>query len=201
MNRKAKSDEKKRKTKAKRKLREEETLLKVRSMVGLGPISDLTIEHFKNRNETKDKPLEMAVRELLNILLDFNEEELDELGIKETRRGKDEIVYIAADNTEMIREIYTRKANSQTDEMMIRNYVPPQLHARYMALTRQCTQKRAENPNLKTQVRYGHKDLEIFIKIKGSEEGYKKTCLNEFMGNNNLPPYNHSIKWKKKKRY
>ena len=37
-----------------------------------------------------------------------------------------------------------------------------------------------ENNNLKTQVRFGTKDLEVLIKRKGENEPFVKVNLNEF---------------------
>ena len=58
--------------------------------------------------------------------------------------------------------------------------------------------KRAEERDLKTQIRYGARDIEVHTKMKGTGEGFKKTNLVEFMGENQIPTFDHTVKWKKR---
>ena len=53
------------------------------------------------------------------------------------------------------------------------------------------------NPNLKTQVRFGQRDLEILTKVKGSQELFRQVDLKEFIGDNVLPGYDHDIKFRR----
>ena len=46
-----------------------------------------------------------------------------------------------------------------------------------MALSRKATEMRASDKTLKTQLRWGDKDVEIHVKTKGSEENYRKMNL------------------------
>ena len=47
------------------------------------------------------------------------------------------------------------------------------------------------------QLRFGHKDVEVFTKYRGSKEGFKKMRLKDFMEGENLPEFDHSIAWRK----
>ena len=38
--------------------------------------------------------------------------------------------------------------------------------------------------------------MEVFLKYKSEEEGYKKVALEDFMNKVELPAFNHSIKWR-----
>ena len=68
-----------------------------------------------------------------------------------------------------------------------------------MALSRFCAEKRREEENLKTQIRFGHNDVEIYVKRKGENEAYKKVSLNKFMGTEKLPKFDMSVIWKKQR--
>ena len=83
--------------------------------------------------------------------------------------------------------------------VFLRNFVPPQLFKRFTALNKLCRDKRAENPRLKTQVRFGKVDLEILTKLKGEEEQFKTVNLKDFIGENQIPDYEHEIKWQNHK--
>ena len=65
-----------------------------------------------------------------------------------------------------------------------------------MALSRECADRRRTNKDLKTQIRFGKRDIELFTKEKGKGEAFKKVDLGDFMDTKNLPPYNHKISWK-----
>ena len=198
INRKQKSQEKREKIKQRNKTREEETLMKAKGMIGIGPIT----EDIKSKVDTTIKDKEMVRISLVTVLLqdqlDFNYEEIAQLDIKETHEGKESIIYFAAGGQEMMREIWIRKAESKNDQIIVKNYVPPQLYRRYMAISKVCAERRNVEKDLKTQIRYGSKDIEVHIKIKGSGEGFKKTNLVEFMGDNSIPTFDHTVKWRKR---
>ena len=149
------------------------------------------------QNGNKEEARQLAVKEMLGHFLDFSEEELEKLGIEETRESKDDIVYFAAKDENILREIHFRKAESKNDEFVTRNYVPPQFHARYMAVSRVCTRRRQENKDLKTQMRFGHRDVELFVKLKSEKDGYKQIKLRDFMEKEELPAFDYTVKWRK----
>ena len=189
--------EKKRKSKLKRKNKEEDISTKARGMLGIGPITAVTMRHFEKTEGTKEKARVAAVREMLEYHLDFNKEELRDIDIRETKESKDNVIYFAASNQEMLKEIHVRKAESRNDDLQIRNYIPPQMHARYMALSSVCADRRNTDKDLKTQIRFGYKDLEIYTKRRGSGEAFKEVKLQDFLEGNVLPAFDHSIIWKK----
>ena len=75
-------------------------------------------------------------------------------------------------------------------------FIPPQYHERFIALNRICSQRRSDNAELKTQIRFGQDDLIVLTKIKGSEEPYKIVNLREFAGDEFLPEFDMSLKWR-----
>ena len=83
------------------------------------------------------------------------------------KEGNEKIIYFAPKNQVLLREIYFCKADSQNDKLFVRIYVPPQVYKRYMALSKECAEQRWYDKELKTQIRYGHRDMEIFTKYKG----------------------------------
>ena len=68
-----------------------------------------------------------------------------------------------------------------------------------MAISSVCKDRRKEDGDLKTQLRYGTKDIEVHIKYRGSGEGFRKTNLREFMGEIDLPSFYHTVRWRKRK--
>ena len=196
--RRKRGEEKRRKTRTKRKQKIEETLTKARSMVGIGPVTREILEKIDATDKDKEMVRKEIVEEMLKFHLDFNQEEIEILDIKETQEGKENLIYFAAGGQGMIREIYVRKAESRNDDLKLRNFIPPQLYKRYIAISNICKMKREENSDLKTQLRFGIKDIEVFTKWKGKDEGFKKTNLQEFLGEESIPNFEHDIKWKKK---
>ena len=106
-----------------------------------------------------------------------------------------DILYIALKNEEHAREIHYRRAVSGNDDLQVRDYMPPQLHTRYMAIAIRAATKRKLDLRLKTQIRWGDTDTEIYIKEKGEQQHYKITDLLDFMGEEVLPDIDMSVKW------
>ena len=96
---------------------------------------------------------------------------------------------------EDIKEIYTRISECQDDRVITKSYVPPQLYARYMHLSKICTEERKKYDRIKTQLRYGKKDIEIYIKYKGSKEPFTQEKMVYFTDVTLVPVYDHSKKW------
>ena len=175
-----------------------ECALKARNMVGLGPIGIEDIEYRRSSQVGFEAAKKLAVKDFLADNLGYNKEELDSMEIAETRstRTEGEILNVAFASNDDVREIHIRKAESQNDEITVRNYIPPNFFERYKALNKICNEKRLDNKNLKTQLRFGKKDIEVFTKIRGESTGFKLVKLNEFTAIDDLPGYDHSIKWK-----
>ena len=99
---------------------------KARRMVGLGPISDKAIESQMKKTKDYNQAKCWAVKEHLAANYDYNQAELDELKILETKcTNRDEIIYIAAETERDIKDIYLRKAECMNDKTIVKNYIPP----------------------------------------------------------------------------
>ena len=66
-----------RKTRKKNKM--EEVATKMKHMVGVGPIAEISIVHFENKTKYKAEAFKLAVREYLKYFPDFDDEELREM--------------------------------------------------------------------------------------------------------------------------
>ena len=197
MDRKKRNKEKIKEKKNKIKEKKRELCTKMRYMVGIGPIRDATIEYHENLNGNPEDARKDAVIEYLKYYLAYDDEEIEALEIIETKRAaKDDIIYCVFGRIEDAKEIHYRRAASQNDELVTRDYIPPQMYQRYQAIAHRAKIVRAANNNIKTQLRWGEKDIEVYTKTKGSEEQMKVVNLQEFMGNESLPDYDASIKWK-----
>ena len=141
----------------------------------------------------------MALKELLRKNLGYNEMELEELSVRETKfttKG-DDVLNVAFENLEDVKELHVRKAESRNDDIMLRNFIPPNFFDRYMALNVLCTERRARDGNLKTQLRFGKSDVEVFVKYRDEQSGFRKVDLDEFADMSSIPHFNHRIKWRK----
>ena len=138
------------------------------------------------------------VREHLMRYYKYNEEEIEELTIEETKITiKGYIyIYIAVAHINDIRDIYRRKYEIKRDNLFLRNYVPPQFFTRFIRLGEICQQKRQEDSRLKTQIRFGKNDLEILTKEKGSDKPFNVVNLKDFIGDLEVPEFDWRMKWK-----
>ena len=193
---KKKNEMKKKKQKEKRKMKQVEIAAKARSMIGIGPIGKEALQFHENKEPDKTTARLNAVENFLAYYLDFDKEDLENLDIKETKIGKDDVVYLAAGNEDMIREIRFRKADSKNDDIFLRNFIPPHFHARYMHISKVCSEERMKDNNLKTQMRFGHQDVEVFVKTKGKDEAFRKIELRDFLELKDVPQFDNSVTWK-----
>ena len=195
--RKKRNKEKKKRVKAARELRVEETFEKSNHILGIGPISEDAVND--KMREIKDFRLAKieAVRDFLRDILRFNKEELEDLKISDTviSAKHDGVIYVAFENKEDIHEIRLRIAESRNNDISARNYIPPQLYERYMYLNKICQVMRTNDERLRTQIRFGTKDLEVLTKTKGSEEPYKQRSLSELTVVADIPGFDFSKKW------
>ena len=194
------SANKKRKMRAieKKRKREEETARKARNIIGLGPFKENEIRE-KNKNGIIYENAKMdAVHAHLRKYYKFNSDEIENISIIETSVSRDTI-YIAVEEREDITDLYIRKADCKRDEIFLRTYCPPQFFRRFSTLNRICMDERKRYPDLKTQIRFRTSDLEVLTKAKGSQEPFRKVDLNDFIGDEDLPAFDHSIKRKKHK--
>ena len=67
------------------------------------------------------------------------------------------------------------------------------MYDRFQAINEICKESRAKNYNLKTQLRYGTNDFEILIKEKGTTKPFRLVEMKEFIGESQLPEFNHNI--------
>ena len=196
--RKKKADKKRKQMATKKEQKMKECALKARNMVGLGPIGIEDIEYRRSAQVGFEAAKKLAVKDFLADNLGYIKEELDSMEIAETRstRTEGEILNVAFASNDDVREIHIRKAESQNDEITVRNYIPPNFFERYKAINKICNERRQENKNLKTQIRFGKRDIEVFTKIRGETTGFKLVALKDFTDVEQLPAYDHSIKWK-----
>ena len=181
-------------------MKEMETLKKASLILGLQPISKEEIDYHENRTGDPKQAREHAVRDYLRNYLQYNTEELDRVKIEDTKvsaNGED-MVYVAFGDMEMIRDIHWRISEIRDARLTIRNYIPPQIWGRYTYLSRECATYRKENPTIKTQLRYGTRDIEIMIKVKGTNEPYKTVPIDKITNPENVPKYDHDISWKQR---
>ena len=177
-------------------------------MIGLGPIEEESIKYFEEKTGDPAEARKAAVKEFLGHYLAYEKNELECLEIIETKKAaNDKVIYCAMNEQSDVKEIHYRKAISENQDLLIRDYIPPQLYARYMTLAKKATERRALDKSLKTQIRWGDRDVEVYLKHRVEMEDvdpletktinkWTKVDLTEFMENAKLPDIDLSIKWK-----
>ena len=166
-------------------------------MAGIGPISSQEIDRQRLKSTNYEQAKSWAVKAHLEKHYRYDAEELRNLQILETKRNaKEEIIYIAVADERDIKDIYSRKAECRSDDTIVRSFIPPQYWDRFAALNRICTQRRTQDALLKTQIRFGTRDLIVLTKEKGSQEPYVVTDADSFAEEERLPEVDMRIKWR-----
>ena len=193
-----KNEKKKLQQKKKRKETVRMTALKASHMIGIGPVNRKLLEARRKEGETYERAKEMAVKDLLSEQLEYEYDELIELSLEETRfaTNGDNMIYMAMSNIEHVKEIHVRKAELRNDIIQVRNYIPPNFYSRYTFLNKICKDKRTEDTDIKTQLRFGPRDIEIFVKYKSEGVPFKLVKIEDFTDATRVPAFDHSIKWK-----
>ena len=199
VSRKFKNKLRKKKAAAKKKAKQDDTTEKDERILGIGPIVASTLKFFMRKTNNIEKAKIGAVQEWLAFYLKFEDEEIQQMDINATQlAAKGDIIYVSFDNSDSIKEIHMRAAECRNDEIILRNYIPPQYYQRYVAISAICKDMCSSETNLKTQMRFKHGDIEVLTKYKGSEEPYRILPLTELKDFDSIPGYDHSIRWNKK---
>ena len=192
------SKDKRKKAKKAKDLRVQQTLDKAAHIIGIGPIKPELRKHHSDIIKDIKEATTAALKDFLGNYLAYDKNDLEELTITEIQEGKDNILYVAFDEIKDIKELRTRVIECGNEMIVTRVYTPPQIFERSRHFNLVCRDLRDKNPELKTQIRIGENDLEIFTKERMSQEPYKKVKLEDIMDINTAPKFDHSISWKRK---
>ena len=195
------------KRKERRKQRKEQlkadTSVKASKIIGIGPVTKMSVDHFEKELQNFEKAKMAAVNEFLQFYLNYEKDEIEDLEIEATQMAKDDIVYIVIKDQSNIHELYRRIAQSQNNDIITRNFIPPQFFERFMHISMRCKDLRESNNNIKTQMRFGRQDIEVMTKVRGSNDPYKLTSLKEICQKEGkpdvIPEFDEKIKWNRKK--
>ena len=199
VDRKKKNTERRRRTKRKKKEKEQRVATKAASMAGVGPIEMTDVNYYIDKGLNFEDAKVAALKDYLKQYLGYIDTELDTLSVVETKfaaRGE-KILYIALSKQEEIKELHIRRAESRNDRLTVQNYIPPSFYERFMSINRLCAEARAQDPNLKTQLRFGRQDVELFTKYRGGEIGYRLVKLDEFLDITKVAAFDHKVKWRR----
>ena len=179
---------------------EKKTATKAKHILGIGPIRRESIGYFFEATADWELSKKMAVNEYLEEYLQFNTDDINDFEVIKTLTSKsdDEILYATFAELESIKEIHKRVAELKNDEIMIRNYIPPQFWERYRHLSKYCADLRSDDPNLKTKIQFNDKDVEVLTKLRRSDEPFKVLDLKEIEAKGPIPRFDHSISWKRR---
>ena len=191
--------EKQRRMKRMRKEKVVRCVTKAAGMAGVGPVRMSDVMELVSRGMNFEKAKLVVLKDFLRLNLGYNETELEELSVIETKFATkgDDVLNVAMEVQDHIRELHVRRAECQNDRLIVRNFIPPNFYGRYMALSKICAERRAQEPDLKTQLRFGRADIEVYTKYRGEAAGYRVTKLEDFTDPKLLPAFDHSIRWRK----
>ena len=183
-----------------RKQLEERTANKGRHMLGLGPIRRQSIGYFQDAKVDFPEAKIMAVNEFLMEFLQISEDEMQDFTILDTMISKKEedLIYVTFRDHSSIRDIHRRVAELQSEDIMVRNFIPPQYWERYLHLNRYCSKLKQEDKDIKFQIRFSEVDLEVLIKNRRKDENYYILPLQEISKEGDIPKFNHNITWTKR---
>ena len=188
--------EKKKKEEKKKRERIKKAAYIGRCTIGIGPIRQESIDYFNKITADYGLAKKMAAGEFLQGYLRFNEEDLSDIDITDTKMSAkgDNIMYIVLDCPEKVTNIRRRIADCRNDEIKTREFIPPQFFARYTALARYAAELRADEPETKTQIRFLERDIGLFTKTKGSTSPFLPVSMDEI----ELPEIDHKADWQRK---
>ena len=96
------------------------------------------------------------------------------------------ILWLTLPEENLVSSIFTRQAEIRRERIKLLKYIPPWSYERNKELEILCRLEREKDPNLRTKILLGHRDLKLSIKQKG-EEFYKRVSV-EYYGK--LPGFN-----------
>ena len=197
VDKKKRKEEKRKQLKRKRKEMECLTSTKASCMIGIGPINETLMEELRVDRVSFEDAKMIVARDFLENRLEFDRVDVDEMRIMETKLSSkdDGILYLAMKTQDHCKEIHIRRTEIQDDTIIVRNYIPPNMYKRFMHLQSICRDARSEDAELKTQLRFGRKDIELFTKRKGENEPFRQIKLEDFT-KEEIPPFDHNVRWK-----
>ena len=178
-----------------------QTLNKAADILGIGPINNEMKSKNKHVNKDPKTALIETTKDILEANLGYTNEELEMISIAEVQEGKDDIVYIAFNEINDLKELRIRISECGNFDINSRLYIPPQLYKRFCYFNKVCQDLRKQNTYIKTQIRIGNTDLEILTKTRGSQEPFNKINIDEVMDTGDAPIFDHNISWKPKTSY
>ena len=126
VNRRQRNNERRKRNLENRRNTIKETATKASLTLGIQPVKTKDIEDHLRVTKDPRKARELAVRDYLRDYLQFNEEELEEVEIKDTKISSkgEETVYVVFGSIETIRDIHWRVAEVRNKEIVVRNFHP-----------------------------------------------------------------------------
>ena len=140
----------------------------------------------------------MAIDEYLSEYLQLEEEERKIFVILETSIAKsdDELIYVTFQDFDSVRDIKSRVAEVKNDEIVMRNFIPPQYWGRYKFLSNYCAEKQSGDENLKTMIRFNDTDMEVLFKNRKVENQFNVLSLKDIETETGpIPKFDHSVSW------
>ena len=157
--------------------------------LGIGPIVQKSFDYFHRITGDYGEAKKMAAAEFLTGYLKYDTNDMTDLDITDTKiSGKnDNILYIVLDSPEKIKNIRRRIADCQNPAIKTREYIPPQFFKRYTALGKIAADRRVEDENLKTQIRFENMDICLYTKQRGTDEPFRPVDMEQLESETSLP--------------
>ena len=173
------------------------TAEKASCMVAMGPMNKKLEEENRSKKMNIEKAKIHLVHDFMINQLEFQKEDLEDFKIMETRIGNEGIMNVAFESQEQAKEIFIRKSEIMKDEIIIRQYIPPGYYDKFMYINNMCKEARTSDPDLKTQLRFGKRNIELYVKFKGEGLPFRLAKLEDFMDTDKIPKFDHEARWKR----
>ena len=180
----------------------EDIIKEAASNIGITKVLDMTIRKFSNlKNKMRYSKEDvwtgpefsgarnLFVRYYLVVKMKFNEREIRFSDVRFCREPEKGILWLKSDRG-FVKSMLIRAAELQDDSVNLINFTPNRAYSRYMAIKNICDQIRRPDPDhIKTQIRPGKSDFEIWIKVikQGTISKYEKHLIEEFDKDKHLP--------------
>ena len=118
-----------------------------RKIIGISPITQDDLECLDKPDTTQEDLYANAAREFLTKELKYTDDDC---------RALEKSADFLRRKAIMINPMY---ANTDRQRINLKQFIPPQLHARFADLSKHCYNRRQENFDFKTLIKLGEEDL------------------------------------------
>ena len=150
----------------------EHPMATARRTIGFWQVRLDHITFFTNKSTRKEdiRHFPEARKEAAHEFLDKELKWTNPETINSTKWSADkEILWVEFAHEQVVQDLFRRQAKLHRNKVKLIKYVPHWAYQRNKGLEINCRLARTSDPDLRTQIRLGHLDLELLVKLKGDK--------------------------------